>query len=42
MDTWLVWKLTQGRVHVTDYTNASRTMIFNIHTKQWDDKMLES
>ncbi|AWX14576.1 glycerol kinase [Mergibacter septicus] len=41
VDTWLVWKLTQGRVHVTDYTNASRTMIFNIHTKQWDDKMLE-
>ncbi len=34
-------KLTQGRVHVTDYTNASRTMLFNIHTKQWDDKMLE-
>ena len=41
MDTWLVWKLTQGRVHVTDYTNASRTMLFNIHTKKWDDKMLE-
>ena len=41
VDTWLVWKLTQGRVHVTDYTNASRTMLFNIHTKQWDDKMLE-
>ena len=41
VDTWLVWKLTQGRVHVTDYTNASRTMMFNIHTKQWDDKMLE-
>ena len=34
VDTWLVWKLTQGRVHVTDYTNASRTMLFNIHTKQ--------
>ena len=41
VDTWLVWKLTQGRVHVTDYTNASRTMLFNIHTKKWDDKMLE-
>ena len=41
VDTWLVWKLTQGRAHVTDYTNASRTMLFNIHTKQWDDKMLE-
>lgn len=40
IDTWLVWKLTQGRAHVTDYTNASRTMLFNIHTKQWDDKML--
>ncbi|OOS00913.1 glycerol kinase [Haemophilus paracuniculus] len=41
VDTWLVWKLTQGRSHVTDYTNASRTMLFNIHTKQWDDKMLQ-
>ncbi len=41
VDTWLVWKLTQGRVHVTDYTNASRTMLFNIHTKKWDTKMLE-
>ncbi|MDK9560229.1 glycerol kinase GlpK [Gallibacterium anatis] len=41
VDTWLIWKLTQGRVHVTDYTNASRTMMFNIHSKQWDDKMLE-
>lgn len=41
VDTWLIWKLTQGRVHVTDYTNASRTMMFNIHSKQWDDKMLK-
>ena len=41
VDTWLIWKLTQGRVHVTDYTNASRTMMFNIHSKQWDDKMIE-
>lgn len=32
VDTWLIWKMTQGRVHVTDYTNASRTMLFNIHT----------
>lgn len=40
VDTWLVWKLTQGRAHVTDYTNASRTMLFNIHTLQWDDNML--
>ena len=42
VDTWLVWKMTQGRVHVTDYTNASRTMLFNIHELDWDDKMLEA
>ena len=41
LDTWLIWKMTQGRVHVTDYTNASRTMLFIIHTLDWDDKMLE-
>ncbi len=41
VDTWLVWKLTNGKVHVTDYTNASRTMLFNIKTLQWDDKLLE-
>ncbi|WP_434999511.1 glycerol kinase GlpK [Vibrio scophthalmi] len=41
VDTWLVWKMTQGRVHVTDYTNASRTMIFNINTLQWDEKLLK-
>ncbi|WP_220719370.1 glycerol kinase GlpK [Agarivorans litoreus] len=41
VDSWLVWKLTNGRVHVTDYTNASRTMMFNIHTLQWDDKLLD-
>ena len=41
VDTWLVWKMTQGRVHVTDYTNASRTMLFNINTKQWDEKLLQ-
>ena len=41
VDTWLIWKMTQGRVHVTDYTNASRTMIFNINTLQWDDKLLK-
>jgi len=40
VDTWLAWKLTEGRVHVTDYTNASRTMLFNIKTKQWDEKLL--
>ena len=41
VDTWLIWKLTGGRVHVTDYTNASRTMLFNIHTLQWDDELLQ-
>ncbi|SFU86760.1 glycerol kinase GlpK [Xenorhabdus koppenhoeferi] len=40
VDTWLVWKMTQGRVHVTDYTNASRTMLFNIHNLDWDQKIL--
>ncbi len=40
VDTWLVWKLTEGRVFVTDRTNASRTMLCNIHTGLWDDKML--
>jgi glycerol kinase len=42
VDTWLIWKMTQGRVHVTDYTNASRTMLFNINTLEWDDKMLDA
>lgn len=41
IDTWLIWKLTGGAVHVTDYTNASRTMLFNIHTLKWDDELLE-
>lgn len=41
VDTWLVWKLTGGRVHVTDYSNASRTMIFNINTLEWDRELLE-
>ena len=41
IDTWLIWNLTGGKVHVTDYTNASRTMIFNIKTIQWDDELLE-
>ncbi len=40
VDTWLIWKLTGGKVHVTDYTNASRTMIYNIHTLDWDDRLL--
>ncbi|MEY3187704.1 MAG: glycerol kinase GlpK, partial [Bacteroidota bacterium] len=41
IDTWLVWKLTNGKVHVTDVTNASRTMLFNIHTLQWDTELLK-
>ncbi|SNY90175.1 glycerol kinase [Cohaesibacter sp. ES.047] len=41
IDTWLVWKLTGGKVHVTDYTNASRTMIYNIYDLKWDDELLE-
>src|SRR5262245_3607093 len=40
IDTWLVWKLTDGRLHLTDTSNASRTMLFNIHTGQWDDELL--
>lgn len=42
VDTWLIWKLTGGKVHVTDYTNASRTMLFNIHTLSWDTRILEA
>ena len=41
VETWLIWKLTRGRVHVTDYSNASRTMLFNIHTLQWDREILQ-
>ena len=41
VDTWLIWKLSKGRIFVTDYTNASRTMLFNIHTLSWDDELLE-
>ncbi len=40
VETWLIWKLTGGRVHVTDYSNASRTMLFNINTLQWDEEIL--
>ena len=40
IDTWLIWNLTRGKVHVTDYSNASRTMLFNITTLQWDKKLL--
>ncbi|GAA0176763.1 glycerol kinase GlpK [Clostridium sediminicola] len=39
IDTWLIWNLTGGKVHVTDYTNASRTMIFNIHDLKWDEEL---
>ena len=41
VDTWLVWMLTRGEVHVTDVSNASRTMLFNIHTLEWDKELLE-
>lgn len=41
VDTWLIWNLTGGKVFVTDYTNASRTMLFNIHTLQWDEEILK-
>lgn len=40
IDSWIIWKLTGGQVHVTDYSNASRTMLFNIHTLQWDEDIL--
>ena len=42
VDTWLVWKLTGGKVHVTDRTNASRTMLYNIRTLDWDEKLLQA
>jgi glycerol kinase len=41
IDSWLTWKLTNGTVHVTDVSNASRTMLFNIHTLQWDEELLK-
>ena len=41
VETWLIWKLTEGKVHVTDYSNASRTMMFNIHELRWDKEILE-
>lgn len=41
VDSWLIWKFTRGRKHVTDVTNASRTMLFNIHTLDWDDEILD-
>lgn len=42
VDSWLLWKLSGGKVHVTDYTNASRTMLFNINTLSWDEKLLDA
>jgi glycerol kinase len=42
IDTWLIWNMTGGKVHVTDYTNASRTMLYNIRTLQWDDTLLQA
>jgi glycerol kinase len=42
IDSWLIWNLTKGQVHVTDVTNASRTLLFNIRTLQWDDELLET
>ena len=41
IDAWLIWKLTDGKVHATDYSNAARTMLFNIHTLDWDEELLE-
>jgi glycerol kinase len=41
VDTWLIWKLTGGKLHITDVTNASRTLLFNIHSLEWDDELLE-
>ena len=40
IDSWIIWKLTGGKVHVTDYSNASRTLMFNIHTLEWDEEIL--
>ncbi len=42
IDTWLIWKLSGGKIHITDYTNASRTMLFDIHKLCWDKKLLEA
>lgn len=41
IETWIIWKLTGGKVHVTDYSNASRTLLFNIHTLEWDDEIIK-
>jgi glycerol kinase len=42
IDSWLIWKLTDGKVHVTDETNASRIMLFDIHARRWDHELLKS
>ncbi|MCM0649207.1 glycerol kinase GlpK [Clostridium swellfunianum] len=42
IDTWLVWNLTKGQIHVTDYSNAARTMLYNIHTLEWDEEVLRA
>ncbi len=42
MDSWLIWQLTEGRVHATDVSNASRTMLFNVHSNQWDAELLQA
>ena len=41
VETWLIWKMTKGKIHVTDYTNASRTMLFDIHKRKWDEEILQ-
>ncbi|MGV2788254.1 glycerol kinase, partial [Clostridium perfringens] len=41
IDTWLIWKLSGGQAHVTDYSNASRTMLYNIHELKWDEELLQ-
>ena len=41
VDTWLMWKLSGGKIFATDYTNASRTMMFDIHSRAWDEKLLD-
>lgn len=41
IDTWIIWNLSGGKVHITDYSNASRTMMYNIHELKWDDELLE-
>ncbi|MBC7939967.1 MAG: glycerol kinase, partial [Chitinophagaceae bacterium] len=42
VDSWLIWQLTGGSAHVTDHSNAARTMLFNVHTRQWDDELLQA